>query len=167
MFVSDTGNNRIQLLRTDDGTHMHTFGSKGEEDGNFNYPVGLFLTPDGKMLFVADRNNHRVQLFTNNEIGIIDAEDGGDIVHSNETGPTLPMNASSKPDTHAASSNASNNNVVSPPKSYFRPAGKSSKLAVKSAEAVKKLNASKPATSGGSRKKTKRSRIQTRKHSKK
>jgi DNA-binding beta-propeller fold protein YncE len=60
IFVADTGNNIVQVLRASDGTHMCNIGSK--DNGQFNQPKGVCLSPNGESLFVTDENN-RVQVF--------------------------------------------------------------------------------------------------------
>ena len=58
LYVSDTGNKRIQVF---DGTgaFVRAFGGEGSEPGKFNEPVGLSFA--GETLLVADAWNGRVQ----------------------------------------------------------------------------------------------------------
>jgi DNA-binding beta-propeller fold protein YncE len=42
---------------------LFQFGSKGSENGQFQYASGLALSNCGQYLFVCDRNNDRIQLF--------------------------------------------------------------------------------------------------------
>ena len=48
------------------GDFLSKFGSRGIEDGLFNYPRGLCFNSKG-LLYVVDRNNHRVQVFKGND----------------------------------------------------------------------------------------------------
>ncbi|CAH1654578.1 MULTISPECIES: hypothetical protein [unclassified Chelatococcus] len=46
-----------------DGRHLHRWGAVGTAQGEFLTVHGLWVLPDGRIA-VADRENHRVQLFT-------------------------------------------------------------------------------------------------------
>ncbi|XP_068738538.1 E3 ubiquitin-protein ligase TRIM71-like [Montipora capricornis] len=59
--VSESGNHRVQIF-TCNGTHLRSFGKKGNQQGKFNFPAGIAFH-DNKII-VADANNHRVQLFS-------------------------------------------------------------------------------------------------------
>jgi len=61
LYVSDTGNKRIQKF-TPDGQFMGAFGGGGITPGRFEEPVGLALDADGN-IYVADAWNQRVQKF--------------------------------------------------------------------------------------------------------
>lgn len=60
LYISDTGNNRIQILRAD-GT-WGVLGGSGTALGQFNQPYGLTVGGDGR-LYIADANNHRIQCY--------------------------------------------------------------------------------------------------------
>ncbi len=45
-----------------------TWGSFGSGDGQFNYPWDIGASPDGGRLYVVDRGNARIQVFTNNGV---------------------------------------------------------------------------------------------------
>lgn len=62
-YLAEFGaNNRISKLDAD-GKFVCTWGSAGEEPGQFARPRALALGPDGN-LYVADACNHRIQVFT-------------------------------------------------------------------------------------------------------
>jgi streptogramin lyase len=70
IYVSDTGdihdhdntdNNRIQKLDSA-GTYLTEWGGKGEEDGQFNSPTGMWIDGNG-YVYVADAGNNRIQKF--------------------------------------------------------------------------------------------------------
>jgi DNA-binding beta-propeller fold protein YncE len=63
LYVSDMGNNRIQVFRTADRSFRSAFGRAGDKPGEFDSPVGLALSSTGKQLYVADMKNHRIQVF--------------------------------------------------------------------------------------------------------
>lgn len=44
-----------------DGTLAYKYGERGERDGEFNFPNGIFVS--GKRVYVADRENNRVQVW--------------------------------------------------------------------------------------------------------
>jgi DNA-binding beta-propeller fold protein YncE len=62
IYVSDGyGNNRVHLF-SPEGKLLLSWGEKGEGPGQFNLPHGIWVR-DGKV-YVADRQNHRIQIFT-------------------------------------------------------------------------------------------------------
>ena len=48
-----------------DGTYefLLKWGTKGTGDGEFYQPHGIAVAPDGSAVYVADTNNHRIQVF--------------------------------------------------------------------------------------------------------
>jgi len=71
IYVTDMGACRVQVLDMN-GQQRHTFGSRGESDGEYDVPVSVALHDNS--LFVADRYNHRVQRMSleGHHIGCID-----------------------------------------------------------------------------------------------
>jgi len=67
LVVADSGNDRVQVLKTD-GSLVAVLGvTKGEEDTavqELQSPQALALSPDGKNIAVADTGNHRVRIFS-------------------------------------------------------------------------------------------------------
>ena len=61
VYVSDTGNKRIQKF-TADGTYLGAWGGGGIVPGHFDEPVGLDIDSQGN-IYVADTWNQRVQKF--------------------------------------------------------------------------------------------------------
>jgi sugar lactone lactonase YvrE len=59
-----TAKSRISMFAAD-GTFIKTFGEFGYEDGQFRSPHSLAMDSQGR-LFVADRGNNRIQIFTQN-----------------------------------------------------------------------------------------------------
>ena len=64
IYVTDTGNKRIQVFGPDYG-HLYSFGGPGIIEGRLEEPVGLAIGPDN-LIYVADTWNNRVQVFTLN-----------------------------------------------------------------------------------------------------
>ena len=62
MYVADLLNHRIQKFDFR-GTFITTWGSKGEEDGQFDKPQDIAVDSTGKV-YVADSNNYRIQVFS-------------------------------------------------------------------------------------------------------
>ena len=64
LFVADHFNHRVLKLDLHSGALLAKAGSEDGADGSgageFECPEDLLLSPDGKLLFVADRNNSRV-----------------------------------------------------------------------------------------------------------
>jgi uncharacterized protein (TIGR03663 family) len=61
IYVSDTGNERIQVFGLD-GTFRRAFGGTGSEPGRLIEPVGIAAGPGG-LIFVADSGNARISIF--------------------------------------------------------------------------------------------------------
>ena len=54
---------RVVILNKE-GELINSFGSKGDEDGQFNEPYGVDVDEEGRII-VADTSNHRIQVFDN------------------------------------------------------------------------------------------------------
>jgi len=62
LFVSDGyGNSRVHKYAPD-GTHVVSWGEPGTDPGQFNLPHNIATDSEG-LVYVADRENHRVQIF--------------------------------------------------------------------------------------------------------
>lgn len=61
IFVTDTGNERVQVFASD-GTFLRAFGGYGTEPGKLLEPVGIAIGPDGNV-YVADTGNNRLSVF--------------------------------------------------------------------------------------------------------
>jgi DNA-binding beta-propeller fold protein YncE len=65
LFISDGyGNARVHKY-TVDGKLLHSWGESGTDPGQFNIAHNICCDPDG-WVYVADRENHRVQVFDGN-----------------------------------------------------------------------------------------------------
>jgi hypothetical protein len=60
VYVTDASNHRICVFKTD-GTFVRNMGSIGSELGQFRFPYGLDIDPDGRLV-VCEFGNNRVQL---------------------------------------------------------------------------------------------------------
>ena len=58
VYVSDTGNNRIQVF-DGEGKFIRKWGTVGGDDYQFRLPMGLSLSRSG-LVYIADSNNNRV-----------------------------------------------------------------------------------------------------------
>ncbi|MDH5659079.1 MAG: fibronectin type III domain-containing protein, partial [Nitrosopumilus sp.] len=77
LYVSDSGNDRITVFELGTGTtcpsgtekivngvcFVEKFGSSGTANGKFDEPMGLAFDSVNDLLYVADSNNDRVQIF--------------------------------------------------------------------------------------------------------
>ena len=78
LYVADTDNNRIKIYELTDGDNcpsgtdeveedevcfVDDFGSSGSSDGKFDKPEGLAYDEDKDLLYVADTDNNRIQVF--------------------------------------------------------------------------------------------------------
>jgi len=72
LYVSDTGNSRVQILNAD-GTYSGMFGEKagfmsgGLKEGKFSDPTGITVNLKG-VIYVADTGNKRIQAFNSDGI---------------------------------------------------------------------------------------------------
>ena len=60
-FILVTDNHKIQKL-TMDGKLMASVGQQGSKPLEFNYPIGITISPTTGHIFVVDRSNHRIQV---------------------------------------------------------------------------------------------------------
>ena len=61
IIIVEYGNDRLQVLRYSDGSHVRTIGSHGSEHGKFEGPWGVLIDGQGRII-VSDCNNHRIQM---------------------------------------------------------------------------------------------------------
>lgn len=66
LYVSDGELNCIWKFNPDSGKFLKRLGKRGENHGEFKQPAGLLLTRS-HLLFVCDRQNHRIQVFQNDD----------------------------------------------------------------------------------------------------
>ena len=62
--MADECNHRIQQLNVQTGNFVKSFGKEGSGDGEFENPVCVCITSDGRFIVVADHDNSRIQVFT-------------------------------------------------------------------------------------------------------
>ncbi|OQV13536.1 RING finger protein nhl-1 [Hypsibius exemplaris] len=72
VFVSDSGNNRIAVFDSRDGSQITSIGGEGTTDGKFQYPRGLAMD-ENEYLMVGDAGNNRVQIFGNRDYRFVSA----------------------------------------------------------------------------------------------
>ena len=58
--VTDRGNHRIQMFRSD-GTHLRSFGRRGNQQGQFIFTTGITFYNNN--IIVSDTSNDRIQIF--------------------------------------------------------------------------------------------------------
>jgi DNA-binding beta-propeller fold protein YncE len=74
LYIADTDNERIQIIDvdgncsgsdelTDDVCFEGEFGEVGDDEGEFDVPSALILDAADDLLYVADTDNNRIQLF--------------------------------------------------------------------------------------------------------
>jgi sugar lactone lactonase YvrE len=103
IYISDGyGNSRIHRY-SPDGKLLKSWGESGTGPGQFNIPHNLCCDPDG-WIYVADRENHRVQVFDGNgkyetewhnlhrPCGMFMESRRQPLCYIGEIGPTLPIN---------------------------------------------------------------------------
>jgi len=62
LYVADTTGHDIKVFDLS-GKPLFTFGKRGDNDGEFNYPTHIFAAKDG-VVYVTDELNYRIQVFT-------------------------------------------------------------------------------------------------------
>jgi hypothetical protein len=72
VYVADTGNKRVVVTDLD-GAYLDQFGSSGSEPGQFNEPIGLGTDSQGR-IYVGDTWNSRIQVFSRDQDGSINAQ---------------------------------------------------------------------------------------------
>ncbi|WP_316980070.1 peptidyl-alpha-hydroxyglycine alpha-amidating lyase family protein [Shumkonia mesophila] len=65
LYVTDGYGNAHVHKFSADGKLLHTWGGSGADEGQFNLPHAICCDADG-WLYVADRENHRIQIFDGN-----------------------------------------------------------------------------------------------------
>ncbi len=63
MYVSDGYGNSVVHKYSSEGEHMLSWGEHGSGPGQFDIVHDVWVAADGRV-FVADRQNHRIQIFT-------------------------------------------------------------------------------------------------------
>ena len=90
LIATGKSSHRLVVYDAETGRQLRTFGSEGSGPGQFNRPIGIAVY--GDRLFVVERDNHRVQVFTLPDFTAIGSF-GDDILRSpygiwiNETEP--------------------------------------------------------------------------------
>ena len=74
LYFADCEIHTVQKF-TMHGQFVSQFGSEGTAEGQFNAPYGLLLS-QSKLLFVCDSNNHRIQVFRNEQFSYTFGEYG-------------------------------------------------------------------------------------------
>ncbi len=103
IYVSDGyGNSRVHKY-SPDGKLLLSWGEPGCDPGQFNIPHNICCDPDG-WVYVADRENHRVQVFDGNgkyetqwnnmhrPCGLCMEPQRHPVCYIGEIGPTMPVN---------------------------------------------------------------------------
>ena len=62
VFVADTATDSISVF-SDNGNFQFKFGKVGSSDDEFRNPSGMIVDDDEDILYVADTENHRIQIF--------------------------------------------------------------------------------------------------------
>lgn len=63
LLVADIGNHRIQRIDRKSGAFRGSFGAQGRAVGQFNYPYGVAVDPQG-FIYTVEYGAHRVQKWT-------------------------------------------------------------------------------------------------------
>ena len=75
LYVADTNNDRVQIISitrgssTDEITFSEEFGTKGDDNKEFDEPTDLAISNNGKNLYVVDSKNDRIKIFEINRWG--------------------------------------------------------------------------------------------------
>lgn len=90
IYIADTSNDRVQVYKTSDGSHVATMGAfreGGSGNSQFACPAGVAINPVNGDILVVDKCNQRVQVFNSDRtykttIGV-PGETGSDATHLN------------------------------------------------------------------------------------
>jgi DNA-binding beta-propeller fold protein YncE len=66
VYVTEIGNSRVQVFRPD-GSFISAFGEAGDALGQLRNVHGIAVNPKTGRVFVADSDNHRIQVFAPND----------------------------------------------------------------------------------------------------
>ena len=62
-LLSDFGNAQVRIF-SKEGTHLHSIGKPGHEAGMFDFPGGIVLIKNQKLIIVSDNSNCCLQIFS-------------------------------------------------------------------------------------------------------
>jgi len=84
VYVVDSTNDRVQKFTYNAGTSTYDYATKwgafGTGDGQFWYPAGIALHPNGDV-YIADQGNNRIQVFTYRVVSVdLDLKTGWNMV---------------------------------------------------------------------------------------
>lgn len=65
LYVVDTKRHAVGVYSLDDYQKIRSFGKRGSEEGEFNYPTNVAVDPEGRV-YVVDTGNFRVEIFDQN-----------------------------------------------------------------------------------------------------
>jgi len=89
IFVPDTANHRVQIFNPNGSyfTRMGVTRESGNDNAHFDCPAGVAISPVNGDIYVVDRCNQRIQVFTSSRVykatlGVTD-QTGSDNVHFN------------------------------------------------------------------------------------
>ncbi|WP_246271138.1 fibronectin type III domain-containing protein [Nitrosopumilus cobalaminigenes] len=102
LYVSDTDNDRIQVFEIVDGNtcpsgtdevvdgvcFVEEFGTSGTGDGQFDQPMGIALDMTNDLLWIADSDNDRIQVFNLNSEPAVLLPDKPDNLKASPVSPT-------------------------------------------------------------------------------
>ena len=63
LLISDWLNHQIRIF-SPEGTHLHSIGTPGHEVGMFQFPTGIVLTKNLKLVIVSQNNNYSLQIYS-------------------------------------------------------------------------------------------------------
>ena len=63
LLITDWSNNEVRIF-SKEGTHLHTIGEDGHEVGKFEFPRGIVLTKNLKLIIVSENSNYSLQIFS-------------------------------------------------------------------------------------------------------
>jgi DNA-binding beta-propeller fold protein YncE len=79
IFVSNWNAHDISVFNRSDLSFITSFGSEGNEDGQFDVPYGIASYVD--KFYVADRNNHRICVFKQSDYSFVTSFGGKNILN--------------------------------------------------------------------------------------
>ena len=78
--VTESGNHRVQVFSSN-GTYLRSFGTKGDKQGELNWPAGIAFDNNAGNVVIADCYNNRVQQFSGQGEYLTQFAEKGDLDH--------------------------------------------------------------------------------------
>lgn len=102
IYVADTYNHRVQIFDAKLGNYtfkgtLGTTSKIGYDNTHFNHPCGVAISPVDNRIYVADTNNHRIQIFNGKTLEYISTLGQSTVSFSDNTHFNCPYSVAVSP----------------------------------------------------------------------